>query len=236
MSKNSKISGIPLSEKYSKSRALRVSARSTKNNIEHLQLIKNAINTTHKATMELKPTEGEEDTNFLKKIENHATDIRKKLNQEHKDIVLTPKILKALGEIDRHQLEEQAHYAKLFKSGTITQRHLMNADLYLLETNPKEFIEKHNLDKLGLTVKEIENLLSKYKFRATSEKLQTMTNIAKRAQTNINQNSTKMINYLDKKIKILQSSNQPTIYPNNKLAARLQNMRLEDINNSSSTV
>jgi len=45
-----------------------------------------------------------------------------------------------------------------------------------------------------------------------------------------------MSNYLDKKIKILQSSNQPTIYPNNKLAARLQNMRLEGINNSSSTV
>jgi hypothetical protein len=206
--------GIPLHEGFRADRPLQVSARSKNNTRKHLELIKNAMYTTHLDTMNLKPTKDEPYTTFQQKAEAHASNIRKKLNLEEHKKENDPKINEILGFIDRTQMDEQAHYAKLFGPGQITQRHLMNADLYLLETNPNEFITKHNLDKRNLTSNQITNLLSTYRFKAMSEKLQSMTNIAKREDRGVEQNSTKLVNYLTGKLTEkntqLQSNSKPT--------------------------
>jgi hypothetical protein len=219
-----------LHEIYKNARPLNLSARSKNNNIKYLQVIKNAIDTTHQSTMELKPKPDDQMT-FLKKVEDHVSIIRKKLNEEQKkkENTQNPKIMSILGEIDLKQLAEQSHYEKLLGSGPnqIKQRHLLNADLYLLENNPREFIVKYNLDKRNLTDEEMNDLLAKFKFKAMSEKFQSMTNIAKRDQKNIEQNSLKMVNYLDKKITEL--SNQQTSPENIRVSSENKsNSRLTD--------
>lgn len=204
--------GMSLHEGFKTDMPLQVSARSKNNTRKHLQLIKNAMDATHQETMNLKLTTDEPYTTFQEKAEAHATSIRKKLNEEEHQKKVDPKINEILGLIDRKQMDEEAHYANLFGPGQIRQRHLMNADLYLLETNPNEFIAKHNLDKHGLTSEQITNLLGTYRFKAMSEKLQSMSNIAKREDKGVPQNSTKMVNYLTEQITQLQSksTSQPT--------------------------
>lgn len=140
-------------------------------------------------------------------VEYYADKIKKDFNeltkQKYKSATKDHyKIKILLGNISKQQVEESSKItANVDLKTAVSSKNIMIADLYLLKTNRDAFFEKYKTLLGQLTEEQKDMLAYLYEFQALSEKLQKMTDIAKRKDERKPQEVEKNIKDIDAFIK-----------------------------------
>jgi hypothetical protein len=159
------------------------------NSFENSKTLKDtarALRNIHSETLNLRSSN---ETHLLPLIENFASSVKSKMQETQQPYA--KKTIDILGDIERMQQQKAQDLNTIIGKDKITglpivrQRFLTYTDLNLLEKEPETFINKYGLKNKGLTNEELSNVLSAYKFKTLSEKLQSMSNVAQRENQRI---------------------------------------------------